>query len=1542
MKNRKSKNKVSKDLLAVFLSICLINSFVPKSILVAGSERSNEMEYGFIDELSDYSLMASHTSNWDFGGNIVDLDDGSTIFPQQGFANENIVYYNENGIHNFLVNVFGGDSGGGGSLIIRVYESADAGIWSIVELNATVPEQAANNGYWYRTEVSAKAALLGGTKYIKIEILKDYWVTQLGFIKLAIGDSGYVPQPPVADEDFINDEFADFTKIYEKSSDWILGGSVEEFNDASTLNPNSASSQYISYYSDKGIKNFSLTIFGGDGGNGSLTVKISTSADNVYWTEIPTSHTPAETDNTNDYWVKTAITPAIIGSGTKYLKIEVPAVGWKTQLGCIEIDLGDSGEAMLYNSALLKEVTASSGVGVELLTDGRKDRYWVSNSDKEQELVLDLGEKIYVESIAINWGPSYAKAYSIAVSDDGGSYENVYATTDGVGGAEDAAIHKSCRFVAIALTEQGRSQAYTISELQTNSVSALEKYDIADDTPPTVDAGYESAARDGALRVNFNADDSESGVAFVYVEVENALLHVANRYESNSFYIALDTGYVTKITYYANDFAGNASAKQNITIGINGFDDFMAEFGDIADISKLENAVRNGRNAEALDEMRAFKSAALSNAQADSERARLLSCLESLSAMFQAAEPYEILDADMVNYPWLGYGYNHDPLNRNSSGDAGETDTPEWDDEKFNLTAERIDFIRPAMVRLVIDLSFVLSTPDSNGDGFRDYIPGESILVFDNPEMQAVYKWLDYYRENDIPVMTGIWNDTDGLRLGTQEYADFLAAIINHLINNKGYTNIEYVFLNNELNYFINVDTFRASMEQIAKAFDFFGLDKALIVSSDSGGSGGSEQTQEDIDRAYRTNTQEGYITYALEGITNFEMNIFCYPEIDNGTFAVFASSDNQSWTHIPTQNETTLGLNPFAEWSGALVTPTGDLPAGTNYLKFALSDAAESWTPQIGNIKLIKDGQLAQNDALKNLGKIYEYSDNIALEIDYTIGTAGEFDYVNNYEFHLYGASETTSYLEDHLSILNTQLREADSDIGKPYFLGEHGMADMDWPELGKGIYAYSWGINIASYNIMLARAGLSGALAWALDGYGQNKQSGMWDKRNIKADANEEDYRLRPWFYHYSLMSRYFPAKMQMYAPIEKYGDIDVLAGKNNQGFTAVFVNRNLSERAVEFVVPDNYTGDVSVYAIGKAQSQLDVATQKDGNGFPAAEIVQPRHSMKLQIPAEGMVLITTLDHEPDTDIEPKPDTDAEDDTQTEDATGAKTPAIANQPLGGYTPQNIAPIENSNTMVTKVTAIRNELENGALSVNGKNIFIQIKLGDLSFLASADDDTDSIVATLTEKPGAIKEIASLNAAEVGGSLGFALSVLINEKPMTAVKLSIDLKGLADKQKEMLIAAYYEKATKKYKLIPYRIVGNMMELSVQKGEEVFLVAYTNLKSAHLQLDDHKIVIDGRQAVYDVSPFFEDGKLRIPLRAIAEAFGCDVEWIGASQTVVVDNNGKQTRIAVSEDRGRSGNAIIKNDRTYVTPEIIKRVLDAEILFDEPSSSIHVYL
>ncbi len=143
-----------------------------------------------------------------------------------------------------------------------------------------------------------------------------------------------------------------------------------------------------------------------------------------------------------------------------------------------------------------------------------------------------------------------------------------------------------------------------------------------------------------------------------------------------------------------------------------------------------------------------------------------------------------------ITSSWLGFGYNQDPLDRDNDGH----DIGVWDNARWNLTMERVNYIKPSFVRIVL---------------YRFWFNPSGVVGnydWDSPFMLSLYKVLDYYKEKKIPVMTGLWQSTldhnDNVPFysteGDNSFQKLQVDMFQQLFSVKGYSNIRWYTPTNE------------------------------------------------------------------------------------------------------------------------------------------------------------------------------------------------------------------------------------------------------------------------------------------------------------------------------------------------------------------------------------------------------------------------------------------------------------------------------------------------------------------------------------------------------------------------------------------------------------------------------------------------------------------------------------------------------------------------------------------------------------------------
>jgi hypothetical protein len=80
---------------------------------------------------------------------------------------------------------------------------------------------------------------------------------------------------------------------------------------------------------------------------------------------------------------------------------------------------------------------------------------------------------------------------------------------------------------------------------------------------------------------------------------------------------------------------------------------------------------------------------------------------------------------------------------------------------------------------------------------------------------------------------------------------------------------------------------------------------------------------------------------------------------------------------------------------------------------------------------------------------------------------------------------------------------------------------------------------------------------------------------------------------------------------------------------------------------------------------------------------------------------------------------------------------------------------------------------------------------------------------------------------------------------------------------------------------PLEAIGAVV--SYDEGSRV-VTAVRDATTVEVAIGEDTIVVNGQKVAMDTEAVIEDGRTYIPLRAVFSAFGCEVEWHGASNTV----------------------------------------------------------
>jgi hypothetical protein len=243
----------------------------------------------------------------------------------------------------------------------------------------------------------------------------------------------------------------------------------------------------------------------------------------------------------------------------------------------------------------------------------------------------------------------------------------------------------------------------------------------------------------------------------------------------------------------------------------------------------------------------------------------------------------------------------------------------------------------------------------------------------------------------------------------------------------------------------------------------------------------------------------------------------------------------------------------------------------------------------------------------------------------------------LSGYDHHYYlnnGTSEATSgQLQTNLQNIVTSVYSHDN-TNKPVFLSESGFTSASngavdyWYNLNP-VPTYNpttpaYGLTALDYGIQVAASTSAGSMAWSLDGFDQGKDSGMW-----QLDGQHGGTTLRPWYYTWSLLCRFFPAGGTMFPITSSQSGLHGMglkmgAGGNNVNWSIAMVNDTGNDLAVTLSASgwgggtfSQYTYTLSSYGDGSSLSlpstNVNIASMQ--NGFT------------ITVPANGGIVLTSI---------------------------------------------------------------------------------------------------------------------------------------------------------------------------------------------------------------------------------------------------------------------------------------------------------------------------
>lgn len=109
-----------------------------------------------------------------------------------------------------------------------------------------------------------------------------------------------------------------------------------------------------------------------------------------------------------------------------------------------------------------------------------------------------------------------------------------------------------------------------------------------------------------------------------------------------------------------------------------------------------------------------------------------------------------------------------------------------------------------------------------------------------------------------------------------------------------------------------------------------------------------------------------------------------------------------------------------------------------------------------------------------------------------------------------------------------------------------------------------------------------------------------------------------------------------------------------------------------------------------------------------------------------------------------------------------------------------------------------------------------------------------------------------------------------------------------------------------------------------------------------------IKVRGKNIVFDVPPVLKEGRTLIPVRAVLNGLGAEVEWNSAAQIVTITRADKKIILNMQSGKAYSGGraitldvpAQIINDRTYVPLRFVAQTLGEKVEYIESTGEINI--
>jgi hypothetical protein len=258
--------------------------------------------------------------------------------------------------------------------------------------------------------------------------------------------------------------------------------------------------------------------------------------------------------------------------------------------------------------------------------------------------------------------------------------------------------------------------------------------------------------------------------------------------------------------------------------------------------------------------------------------------------------------------------------------------------------------------------------------------------------------------------------------------------------------------------------------------------------------------------------------------------------------------------------------------------------------------------------------------------------------------------DQIGIYEIHAY-----TNYDEvrsGNFTKYYSNIAQMAKAVNKPIVFGEIGFEKMTEENQKRvktdpyasedsqmSVYDFDYGIDMSDAVIQIMNSGYSGAAAWDLDDAmhtlgdkgdkSKLKRWGFWNILGTEICNNPADENIRPWFYSWSLLCRYFPTGTTIIeSDSTGIAGLRLVAGTKGDDMTIAIVNNSSVNQKI-----DLKTGAASSSKLFKKYIYSENLRPVDSENFPVPQQTDIRikssKALSVEIPPNSFVLYTTLNY-------------------------------------------------------------------------------------------------------------------------------------------------------------------------------------------------------------------------------------------------------------------------------------------------------------------------